>query len=150
MRGRPGCRRCRARATGLSPVGPPGLARRLPSRGAGAWCCAPLLRWRASALLVCVRRSRQIGGGAGASCLPPPPPVVVFCPSWPLRCVWRFVPCGCPVPSPARMPVHVVRAFGGLGPVVLWVHAAWLLCVCALSPLFFYVRTSRGPFARRW
>ena len=46
MRGRPGCRRRRARASGLLPVGPPWLARRLPSRRTGAWLDVPLVPWR--------------------------------------------------------------------------------------------------------
>ena len=41
-----GCQRCRAHATGWSLMGPPVLARRLPSRGAVAWRCGPLLPWR--------------------------------------------------------------------------------------------------------
>ena len=45
MRGRLGCRRRRVRATGLSPVGSHGLARRLPSRRAGANHCLLLLPW---------------------------------------------------------------------------------------------------------
>ena len=69
-----------------------------------------------------------------------------------LRCVWRAVLSGCPLPSLAGTPFHVVCAFRGLGPISLLVFPACLLCVCALalssrplpppSPL---VRVARAP-----
>ena len=135
----------------------PGLVRRLPSRGAGAWCCAPLLRWRAQCpAAVCGALTAD--QGRGRRLLSSPPPLVAFCPSRPSQCAWRFVLSGCPVPSPAGTLFHVVCAYCGLGPVALWVRTPCPLCVHALSlprcwrPLspLFYLRFSRGPRAGRW
>ena len=85
-----------------------------------------------SALFVCARRSRQVRGvGAGAgSCVSPVPPSP---PSRSPRCVWRVVPSGCRLPSPAGTPFHAVCAFRGLGPVALMVFPACPLHVCALA-----------------
>ena len=49
------------------------------------------------------------------------------------RCVWRTVPSGCPLPSLAGTPFHVVCAFRELGPVALLVVPACPLRVCALA-----------------
>ena len=104
MRGRPGCRRCRARATGLSPVGPPwaGVARAVP------WSCE------------CGARGRfgKVGAGAGCCVFPvsPCPPRV-----------------SCAVCGGPGTPFHAVCAFRGLGPVALLVFPACPLCVCALA-----------------
>ena len=95
MRGRPGRRRRRGRATGLSPVGPLGLARRLPSLGVGAWRSVPLLPWRAQCpVRVCAALAAgSVGSGRYlVMCLsrfPLPSPRVP-------RCVWRAVLSGCP------------------------------------------------------
>ena len=86
-----------------------GLARRLPSLGVGAWRSAPLLPWRVQCP---VRVCAALAAGSGGSgrylvlCLsrfPLPAPRVP-------RCVWRAVPSGCPLPSLAGTPFHVVRA----------------------------------------
>ena len=65
---------------------------------------------------------------------------LVLCPSrFPLpaprflRCVWRAVPSGCPLPSLAGTPFHAVCAFRELGPVALLVVPACPLRVCALA-----------------
>ena len=153
MRGRPGRRRRRARATGLSPVGPVGLARRLPSLGVGAWRCAPLLPWRVQCP-VCVCAALAAGsGGSGrylVLCLsrfPLPAPRVP-------RCVWRAVPSGCPLSSLAGTPFHAVSVVRALGPVALLVVPA---CPFRVSrgvrsppPGWCGVRTSRGPGTGRW
>ena len=60
------------------------------------------------------------------SCLPLPAPRV-------LRCVWRAVPSGCPLPSLAGTPFHAVCAFRQLGTVALLVVPACPLGVCALA-----------------
>ena len=111
---------------------PLGLARRLPSLGAGAWRSAPLLPWRVQCP-VCVCAALAAGsGGSGrylASCLfrfPLPAPRVP-------RCVWRAVPSGCPLPSLAGTPFHAVCAFRALGPVALPVVPACPFRVCALA-----------------
>ena len=49
------------------------------------------------------------------------------------HCVWRAVPSGCPFPSLAGTPFHVVCAFRELGPVALLVVPACPLRVCALA-----------------
>ena len=111
---------------------PLGLARRLPSLGVGAWRCAPLLPWRVQCP-VCVCAALAAGsGGSGrylALCLSrfslPAPRVP--------RCVWRAVPSGCPLPSPAGTPFHTVCAFRALGPVALPVVPACPFRVCALA-----------------
>ena len=111
---------------------PLGLARRLPSLGAGAWRCAPLLRWRVQCP-VCVCAVLAAGSGGSGR-------YVVLCPSrFPLpaprvpRCVWRAVPSGCPLPSLAGTPFHAVCAFRALGPVALLVVPACPFRVCALA-----------------
>ena len=111
---------------------PRGLARRLPSFGAGAWRCAPLLPWRVQCPgRVCAALAAGSGGLGRllVSCLPrfPLPAQRV------LRCVWRAVPSGCPLPSLAGTPFHAVCALRGLGPVALLVFPACPLCVCALA-----------------
>ena len=115
MRGRPGCRRCRARATGLRLV-----------RGAMRHYCLG----RCSALVVCVRRSRPVRGGWGRCrvlCLPCfPLPAPRF-----LRCVWRAVPSGCPLSSlPCSLCVPRARSGCPSGfPRVSFV----CVCACALA-----------------
>ena len=111
---------------------PRGLARRLPSLGAGAWRGAPLLPWRVQCPgRVCAALAASSGGPGRflVSCLPrfplPAPRV--------LRCVWRGVTSGCPLSSLAGTPFHAVCAFCGLGPVALLVFPACPLCVCALA-----------------
>ena len=92
---------------------PRGLARRLPSLGAGAWRGAPLLPWRVQCPgRVCAALAASSGGSGRylVLCLPPfplPAPCV-------LRCVWWAVRSGCPLPSLAGMPFHAVCAFRGL------------------------------------
>ena len=111
---------------------PLGLARRLPSLGAGAWRNAPLLPWRVQSP-VCVCAALAAGaGGLGR--------YLVFCLSrFPLpaprvpRCVWLAVRSGCPLPSLAGTPFHAVCAFRELGPVALLVVPACPLRVCALA-----------------
>ena len=49
------------------------------------------------------------------------------------RCVWRAVPSGCPLPSLAGTPFHLVCAFRALGPVALLVVPACPFRVCALA-----------------
>ena len=99
---------------------PLGLARRLPSLGAGAWRSAPLLPWRVQCP---VRVCAALAAGSGGSgrylvlCLsrfPLPAPRVP-------RCVWRAVPSGCPLPSLAGTPFHAVCAFRELGPIAILV-----------------------------
>ena len=109
-----------------------GLARRLPSLGVGAWRSAPLLPWRVQcAVRVCVALAAG-SGGLGRhlvlclSRLHLPAPCV-------LRCVWRAVQSGCPLPSLAGTPFHAVCAFRELGPVALLVLPVCPLCVCALA-----------------
>ena len=111
---------------------PLGLARRLPSLGVEAWRCAPLLPWRVQCP-VCVCAALAAGsGGSGRylvlclSLFPLPAPRV-------RRCVWRAVPSGCPLPSLAGTPFHVVCAFRALGPVALLVVPACPFRVCALA-----------------
>ena len=109
---------------------PLGLALRLPSLGVGAWRSAPLLPWRVQCP---VRVRAALAAGSGGSgrylvlCLsrfPLPAPRV-------LRCVWRAVPSGCPLPSLAGTPFDTVCAFRALGPVALLVVPACPLRVCA-------------------
>ena len=111
---------------------PLGLARRLPSLGVGAWRSAPLLPWRVQCP---VRVCAALAAGSGGSgrylvlCLPRFP---LLAPRV-LRCVWRAVPSGCPLPSLASTPFHAVYAFRELGPAALLVVPACPLCVCALA-----------------
>ena len=111
---------------------PRGLARRLPSLGAGAWRGAPLLPWRVQCPgCVCAALAASSGGlgRCRVLCLPPfPLPAPHF-----LRCVWRAVPSACSLSSLAGTPFHAVCAFRGLGPVALLVFPACPLCVCALA-----------------
>ena len=107
MRGRPGCRRCRARATGLSPVGPPWAGAEVPSLGAGAWRNAPLLPWRLQCPgRVCAALPAGSGGlgpvpGVVSSPFPParrafPAPCVAGHPFWVslMLARWYAIPCG--------------------------------------------------------
>ena len=94
--------------------------------------CAPLLPWRVQCP-VCVCAALAAGsGGSGRylvlclSLFPLPAPRVQ-------RCVWRAVPSGCPLPSLAGTPFHVVCAFRALGPVALLVVPACPFRVCALA-----------------
>ena len=111
---------------------PLGLARRLPSLGVGAWRRAPILPWRVQCpVRVCAALAVSSGGSGRylvlcLSCFPHPAP---RCP----RCVWRAVPSGCPLPSPAGTPFHAVCAFHELGLVALLVVPACPLRVCALA-----------------
>ena len=111
---------------------PLGLARRLPSLGAGAWRCAPLLPWRVQCpVCVCAALAARSGGSGRylVLCLsrfPLPAPRVP-------RCVWRAVPSGCPLPSLAGTPFHTFCAFRALGPVALLVVPACPFRVCALA-----------------
>ena len=115
------------------------LARRLPSLGVGAWRSAPLLPWRVQCpVRVCVALAAGSGGSGRylVLCLsnfPLPAPRVP-------RCVWRAVPSGCPLPSPAGTPFHAVCAFCGLGPVALLVVPA-----CPHPPLWGSTRTPPPP-----
>ena len=111
---------------------PLGLARRLPSLGAGAWRSAPLLPWRVQCP---VRVCEALAAGSWGSgrylvlCLsrfPLPAPRVP-------RCLWRAIPSGCPLLSLAGTPFHAVCAFRELGPVALLVVPACPLRVCALA-----------------
>ena len=111
---------------------PLGLARRLPSLGAGVWRSAPLLPWRVQCP---VRVCAALAAGSGGSgrylvlCLsrfPLPAPRVP-------RCLWRAVPSGCPLPSLAGTPFHAVCAFRELGPIALLVVPACPLRMCALA-----------------
>ena len=94
---------------------------------------------------MCARRSRPVRGGSGR-CL------VLCLPFFPLpaprvpRCVWRAVPSGCPLPSPAGTPFHAVCAFRALGPVALPVVPACPFRVCALA--LSRVRSPLGGVAR--
>ena len=111
---------------------PSGLARWLPSTGAGAWRSAPLLLWWVQCPgYVCAALAAGSGGSGRylVSCLPRFP---LLAPRV-LRCVWRAVLSGCPLPSLAGTPFHAVCAFRGLGPVALLVFPACPLCVCALA-----------------
>ena len=108
------------------------LARRRPSRRAGAWVGAPLLPWRVQCpVRVCPALVEGLGGWGRCRvlCLPRSPSPAPRS----ARCVWRVVPSGCPLPSPAGRPFHAVCAFSGHGPVALLVFPACPLRVCALA-----------------
>ena len=111
---------------------PLGLARRMPSLGAGAWRSAPLLSWRVQCP---VRVCAALAAGSGGSgrylvlCLSRFP---LLAPRVP-RCLWRAVPSGCPLPLLAGTPFHAVCAFRELGPVALLVVPACPLRVCVGS-----------------
>ena len=132
MRGRPGRRRRRACATGLSPVGPPctGAEAAWP-RGCGVAQC-PTTALAGAVPRPCVRGARGRFGGLG-----PVPGIVSFCFPHPApgvpRCVWRAVLSGCPLPSLSGTPFHAVCAFRELRPVALLVVPACPLRVCALA-----------------
>ena len=96
-----------------------------------ALCATTALAGAVSRL--CVRGARgRFGGGSGRylvlclSCFPLPAPRV-------LRCVWRAVPSGCPLPSLAGTPFHAVCAFRALGSVAFPVVPACPFRVCALA-----------------
>ena len=97
---------------------------------AGAWLGVPLLSWRMQCpLRLCAALAAGLGGWGRVLCLsrsPLPAPCSV-------RCVWRVVPSGCPLPSPAVTPFHAVCAFRGLGLVAILVFPACPLRVCALA-----------------
>ena len=101
-----------------------GLAQRLPSLGVGAWRSAPLLPWRVQCpVRVCAALVAGLGGSGRylVLCLsrfPLPAPRV-------LRCVWRAVPSGCPLPLLAGTPFHAVPS--GIPRVPF-------ACVCAPAP----------------
>ena len=106
------------------------LARRLPSLGAGAWRSAPLLPWRVQCP---VRVCAPVAAGSGGSgrylvlCLSRFPPRV-------LRCLWRAVSSGCPLPSlAATVPrgLCVPRARSGCPSGSPRVPFA---CVCTRAP----------------
>ena len=131
-RGRPGRRRRWARATGLSPVGPPWAgAEAAQPRGWGVALCATTALAGAVPRL-CVRGARGRFGGFGpvpgvvSLSFPPPRPACSA-----LR--WRAVPSGCPLPSLAGTPFRTVCAFRALGPVALLVVPACPFRVCALA-----------------
>ena len=103
---------------------PLGLARRLPSRGAGVWLGAPLLPWRLQCpARVCAALAAGLGGLLRSPSPAPRSP----------RCVWRVVPSRDSVPSPTGTPFHSVWVFRGSGPVALLVFPACPLCVRALA-----------------
>ena len=107
------------------------LARRLPSRGAGAYhCVLPLPGLVHCPGRVCAAPAEGLGGRG--RCRFSLLPLGSCLPLRPSPCVLRVVPPGFPFPSPAGTPFHAVCAFRGLGPVALWVRAAWPLPVCAL------------------
>ena len=129
MRGRPGRRRRRVRAT-CREWDPLGLARRLPSLGVGAWRSAPPRPWRVQCpLRVCAALAAGSGGSGRylVLCLSPFPLPAPLVP----RCVWRAVPFKCPLL--AGTPFHAVCAFRELGPVALLVVPVCPLRVCALA-----------------
>ena len=130
MRGRPGRRRCRARATGLSPVGPPWAGAVADQvRGWGVAQCATTA-FAGAVPRPCVRRARGRFVSSGRY-------LVLCLPLFPLpaprvpRCVWRPVPSWCPLSSLAGTPFHAVCAFRKLGPTALLVVPTCPLCVCA-------------------
>ena len=87
---------------------------------------------RCRALVACALCWRQVwglGAGAGSRVSPVPPSLHLRSP----RCVWRVVPSGCPLSSPAGTPFHVVCVFRGLGQVAPQVPPACPLRVCALT-----------------
>ena len=111
---------------------PRGLARRLPSPGAGAWRGAPLLPWRVQCPGHVCAAPAAGSGGSGRCMVSCPPRLPLPAPRVP-RCVWRAVLSGCPLPSLAGTPFHAVCAFRGLRPVALLVFPACPFCVCALA-----------------
>ena len=111
------------------------LARSLPSRGAGAWRCVPLLPWRVQCPgHVCAALTAGQGGWDRCRLLLGPPSCFPLLPRT-LRYLLRVVSSGCPLPLPGGTPFHAAFAFCGLGPVALRVRAACRLPVCALALL---------------
>ena len=111
---------------------PLGLARRLPSLGAGVWRSAPLLPWRVQCPVGVCAALAAGSGGLGwylVLCLSRFPLPTTRVP----RCVWRAVPSGCPLASLAATPFHAVCAFRELGLVALLVVPACPLRLCALA-----------------
>ena len=111
---------------------PRGLARRLPSPGAGGWRYAPLLPWQVQCPgRVCAAlaaSSGRLGPVPGVVSSLVPPARAAF----PALCV-ASVPSGCPLSSLTGTPFHAACAFRGLGPVALLVFPASPLCVCVRS-----------------
>ena len=158
MRGRPGRRRRRARATGLSPVGPPwaGAEAAYPRGWGVAQCATTALA--GAAPRPCVRGSRGRFGGLG------PVPGVVSLPFPPSRPAYPALRvAGRPVPVSLtlarwyaiRRGLCVPRARSGCPSGSPRVPFA---CVCARAPAapappppgWCGVRTSRGPGTGRW
>ena len=111
---------------------PPGLVRRLPSRGAGAWLGVPLLPWRVQCpVRVCTALAAGLGcsGRCRFLCLSRSATPAPRSP----RCVWRVVLSGSPLLSIAGTPFHAVCALRGFGLVTLLVFPACPLRQCALS-----------------
>ena len=135
-----GCRRCRARATGLLQMGPPGLAWRLQSRKARAWDCTALLLWRAQCHFGVYA---ALTAGRGRGLLASPPPVVAVCPARLSRLVrsvrvsralasWYAIPCGLRAPrSSSGCPFGKCRVC--------------FVCPCALAPLPLAPPPTRAP-----
>ena len=132
MRGRPGCGRCRARATGLSPV-------RAPWAGAEAaqpwgWCVALCATTALAGVVplscVCGARGRFGGVGAGAGCCVFP---VSPCPP-PVSCAVCGGPSHLGVPYPRSLVRHCMRSVRSAGSVRLpfW-FSPRVLCVCVRS-----------------
>ena len=96
-----------------------------------ALCATTALAGAVPRLCVCGARGPFGGFGPvpGVVSLSFPPPPLPRVP----RCVWRAVPSGCPLPSLAATPFHVVCAFRALGPVALLVVPACPFRVCALA-----------------
>ena len=112
---------------------PLGLARRLPSRGAGAWHCVPLLPWRVQCSgRVCAALVAGPGGW-GRCRFPRPSRAPSPSPALPAVSV-AGRPIGCPFSAPAGTPFHAVCAFRRLGPVAPQVRPACPLCVCVCAP----------------
>ena len=77
---------------------PHALAQRLPSSGAAAWHCVPLLPWRVQCPgRLCAALAAGLGGWGRCRFRVSPVPPSPF-PRFP-RCVWRVVPSGCPLYS---------------------------------------------------
>ena len=114
---------------------PRGLARRLPSLRAGAWCGAPLLPPRVQCP-VCVCAALAAGsGGSGRRLVSYPPRFPLRAPRV-LRCVWRAVLSGCPLSSLVlvRHSMRSVR-FAGSVRLPFWSSRVFLVCVCARAPV---------------
>ena len=111
---------------------PRGLARRLPSPGAGAWRYAPLLPWQVQCpCRVCAALAAGSGGvGAGAGCcvfpVSPCPPRV--------SCAVCGGPSRLNVPYPRSLVRHSMRSVRSAGSVRLpfW-FSLRVLCVCVCA-----------------